>query len=95
MLFTDDPMNNGPPGYVPAAGQSTALYDPTYAINGKAPSNNVVRYTPAQAEAFATAYNLGDIRNQFVVAGGNTTYMKGDYPAVVTGCGDGPVPTWP
>ncbi|HMI93059.1 MAG TPA: hypothetical protein VK509_16930, partial [Polyangiales bacterium] len=87
MLFTDDPMNNGPAVYTPASGQSTATYDATYKLNGKAPSSGVARFTPVQAESFATAYNLGDVRNQFVIAGGDTRYMKGDYPAVVTGCG--------
>src|SRR6185295_3936940 len=45
------------------------------------------------AESFTTAAPLGMIRDKFLIASGNTTYMSGDYPASITGCGaDGASP---
>jgi cysteine-rich repeat protein len=86
VLFTDDPMHNGPPVYGPPTGQVPAIYDPSYVLNGKAPTSRVARFTPAQSESFATAMNLGDVRKQFMIVSGNLTPMSGDYPSTVTGC---------
>jgi hypothetical protein len=93
VLFTDDPMNNGPGVYSPGFGETKAQYDKSYALNGAAPSSGVVQYTPDSAEEFVSALPLGDEYQRFDIAAGNLRDMRGDYSDAVTGCSapaDGP-----
>ena len=85
VLFTDDPLNNGP-SWTPPRYQAAAVYDANYNLNGKAPTSGFVQYTPAQAETFLTALNLTDVGTGFVAVSGNLADMLGDYPSAVTGC---------
>ncbi|MDD9939359.1 MAG: DUF2341 domain-containing protein, partial [Myxococcales bacterium] len=88
VMFTDDPMQNGPPSvqdhYWPSYDQG---YAPSYDMNGSITTSGIARFTPTQAEAFATAMNLGEIHDEFTVVSGDTTYMSGDIPGAITGCG--------
>lgn len=92
LLFTDYSAHNGPespagtPVYTPPSGYAPALYDASYTLNGKAPSSGAARFVPRQAETFGTAYDLGDVRDKFVIASGDLRQMTGNYPASVTGC---------
>jgi hypothetical protein len=86
VLFTDDPLSNGPATYSPGFGETDAIYDSSYKLNGKAPSSGNVLFTPIQAETFATAQELGDVSKKFVIAAGETRDMKADYPYGLVGC---------
>ena len=72
MLFTDDPMTTVRPATAPTTPATTPS-----TTAARSPTAGYVRYTPVQAEAFATAYNLGDVRNQFIITGGNTSLHGG------------------
>jgi len=99
VFFTDRPHHNGPPDatncnnegagcpYNRLSGVGTTSW--TSAAN-ESSSDQVARFVPSSAETFATAYNAGDLRGQYLTLVGDTRFMAGDYPTALIGCGAPP-----
>ena len=97
VMFTDAPHHNGPGSSSTDAtncnGRGAGCpYSDMTALNlwnssdSDSSSDRISRFVPAQAENAKTAYDLGDVRGRSFTLGGDTTYMKADYPASTLSC---------
>ena len=87
LLFTDDPMNNGPDAYNPDFQETEPRYDTNYSVNDPAPTTGSGKYIPIGSDAFSTARTIGNVNQRFEFASGNTRHMKADILGALAGCG--------
>ena len=88
VLFTDDPMHNGPTVLCGRRHRQHARLQRDLSVQRQGPEHGQeVLYTPVQSETFAHPFNFGSVNSQFLIASGSLQYMAGDYPAAITGCG--------
>ncbi|MET0389887.1 MAG: lectin-like protein, partial [Polyangiales bacterium] len=97
VFFTDRPHHNGPNDPTNCRGQGVgcpynklvAGSNPGTWTSGSSESSTdkQARRVPADAESFSTAYNVGEVRGQYVSLVGDTRFMAGDYPTAIIGCG--------
>ena len=97
VFATDRPHHNGPddsghcngegPGCPYSGLSATAPTTSWTSIAAESASDKQARFVPPSSETFATAYNVGDVRGQYLTLVGDTRFMVGDYPTALMGCG--------
>jgi hypothetical protein len=100
VFFTDRPHHNGPADPTNCNGQGAgcpygglskgAMPNTWTSATAESSSDKQARFVPPSAETFSTAYNIGDVRNQYYTLVGDTRFMVGDYPTAIIGCGAEP-----